>query len=68
MFVIFQDRQVLPTLLAVLLFTSLLSVATSSATTVQEHWKAPTPTKSGQIGIFYDDPATQSLIQTVPQL
>ena len=45
----------LPTLLAVLLFTSLLSVATSSATTVQEHWKAPTPTKSGQIGIFYDD-------------
>ena len=37
-----------------LIATSLLATS-SQANSIQEHWKAPTPTKSGQVGIFYDD-------------
>lgn len=45
------------------LFLSLLLALTisiqvlpsGSASIIQEHWKAPTPTKNGQIGIIYDD-------------
>jgi len=53
--VTFRDRQLSPIVFVALLFFSLLFTSTSSATTVQEHWKSPTPTKNGQIGIFYDD-------------
>jgi len=42
-------------LVALSLAISLVFAISSPATTIQEHWKAPTPTKAGQIGIFYDD-------------
>lgn len=42
-------------IVALSLVLTLLLPPSSQANLIQEHWKAPTPTKSGQIGIFYDD-------------
>ena len=41
--------------LILVLTVSIQVLPSGSASIVQEHWKAPTPTKNGQIGIFYDD-------------
>ena len=49
-------KKLLKSLVIVALLAPLLSLShQSAATTIQEHWKAPTPSKNGQIGIFYDD-------------
>ncbi len=42
-------------IIALSLAISLVFTISSQASTIQEHWKAPIPTKAGQIGIFYDD-------------